>query len=245
MPFKRNLTLGAKLTVAFAALFFVLAGVGIFNAYQMRAVSGAAVEIEGKWLPSINALAELKLMFTRARLIGARVIATADPVERAKVEERHQSFIRWVAEASDRYEHVIQAANERMIFEQFVAAWHDYVEFEASLLMASAGDKSAISEFNFTAQQRYAKTLDVLNRLTALNQQRITQAVTAGAKTYQRALWLTGSMTLFAAVLAVWAALWLRRTIVSWTPLAEQFGGLVKLGSGCRQAATFSIPVAL
>ena len=30
-----------------------------------------------------------------------------------------------------------------------------------------------------------------------------------------------------------------------WTPLAEQFGDLVKLGSGCRQAATFSVSVAV
>jgi methyl-accepting chemotaxis protein len=63
---KRDLTLGAKLAVTFAALFFVLAGVGIFNAHQMHEVSSAAVEIEAEWLPSINALAELKLMFTRA-----------------------------------------------------------------------------------------------------------------------------------------------------------------------------------
>ena len=44
-----------------------------------------------------------------------------------------------------------------------------------------------------------------------------------------------------------WAAGWLRinPSEMRWTPLAEQFGGLVKLGSGCRQAATFSVPVAL
>jgi hypothetical protein len=33
--------------------------------------------------------------------------------------------------------------------------------------------------------------------------------------------------------------------VVRWTPLAGQLGGLVKLGSGCRQAANFSVPVAL
>ena len=32
---------------------------------------------------------------------------------------------------------------------------------------------------------------------------------------------------------------------VRWSPSVGQFGGLDKLGSGCRQAANFSVPVAL
>ena len=31
---------------------------------------------------------------------------------------------------------------------------------------------------------------------------------------------------------------------VRWTPMAGQFGGLAKLGSGCCQAANFSVAVA-
>ncbi len=36
----------------------------------------------------------------------------------------------------------------------------------------------------------------------------------------------------------------LSEAAVRWTPLAGQFGGLVKLGSRCRQAANFSVSVA-
>jgi hypothetical protein len=42
---------------------------------------------------------------------------------------------------------------------------------------------------------------------------------------------------------------WLRDAqasgILRWSPSVGQFGGLDKLGSGCRQAANFSVPVAL
>jgi diguanylate cyclase (GGDEF)-like protein len=211
----RELSVGSKLAAAFGALFLVVAGVGVFNADQMRAVSGAGVEIESQWLPSIQALDELKLIFTRARLIGARVIATGDPTEREAVEQRHQKFLRWVAEASARYELVIKTAQEQEIYNQFLAAWHDYVEYEAPLLAAPHDDAAAMTGFNFDAQKRYAKTLDALDRLTDLNRRRVAEAVASGAETYRRALWLTGSMTLFAAVLAIGAALWLNRAVVS------------------------------
>ena len=68
----RKLGLRAKVAVAFGALFVMVAAVGVLNAVQMRAVSRAAVEIRENWLPAIEALSELKLMFTRARLISAR-----------------------------------------------------------------------------------------------------------------------------------------------------------------------------
>ena len=35
------------------------------------------------------------------------------------------------------------------------------------------------------------------------------------------------------------------RQELRWSPSVGQFGGLDKLGSGCRQAANFSVPVAL
>ena len=46
MGFTRSLSLSAKFAAAFAALFLVVAGVGLSNAHQMRAVSAAAAEID-------------------------------------------------------------------------------------------------------------------------------------------------------------------------------------------------------
>ncbi len=53
MAAPRDLSLSTKFAAVFAALFLVVAGVDLSNAHQMRAVSAAAVEIEGEWLPSI------------------------------------------------------------------------------------------------------------------------------------------------------------------------------------------------
>ncbi|WP_408015089.1 MCP four helix bundle domain-containing protein [Roseomonas harenae] len=71
-----------KLLAAFGLIFVLILGLGGMSAAQLQFINGNTRDLRDNWMPSIQALGELKLLVSRERTRAARVMGTSDPAQR-------------------------------------------------------------------------------------------------------------------------------------------------------------------
>jgi methyl-accepting chemotaxis protein len=73
----KNLTIGKKLGLGFAAVLLLGAGVGTYSIYELRHVNGCTVDLATNWMPSVQTLAAMRGRERKARTL--ELTALADP----------------------------------------------------------------------------------------------------------------------------------------------------------------------
>jgi methyl-accepting chemotaxis protein len=138
MSWLRQLTIGRRLGAAFLFVLALLCAVAALGAWQLRAVNGQARELGDNWLPSVQALGELRGIANAARRSSLQHVLE-DSAEQKRVQrERHDQVVGkdWPA-AMARYEPLVSSDEERQLLVQVQRDWKAYGEADQLLLAAS------------------------------------------------------------------------------------------------------------
>ncbi len=138
MSWLRQLTIGRRLGAAFLFVLALLCGVAGLGAWELRAVNGQARDLSDNWLPSVQALGEMRAIANAARRSSIQHVLE-DSAEQKRAQREHHDQIMgqaWPA-ALARYEKLVSSDEERRLLEGVLRDWKAYAEADSLLLAAS------------------------------------------------------------------------------------------------------------
>ncbi|MCJ2096558.1 methyl-accepting chemotaxis protein [Methylobacterium sp. J-072] len=164
---------------------------GAMSALQLRAVNANARDLSDNWMPSVQALGELKYKVTRLRLVDARYVTAIEPVpELDSVSARRLKDVEAVA---TRYEPLIASPEERAAWMAYQQNWNAYLKFRSRIMSAAqAKDQGVLNEIFQASRKPFDASIESLDRSTALNVSGGDEAKIKSEETYVHGLWIIG-----------------------------------------------------
>ncbi|AWI54651.1 methyl-accepting chemotaxis protein [Aquabacterium olei] len=219
-----KMKLGARLGLAFGTTAVLLLLTGAFGLFQMARLHGDTRELAVNWLPSVQALSELRNEFDEARRASLRHV-----LEPTAAGKAHQSTV--LADIFDKripatlahYEALISSEDERQLTAQIKTQLAAYRRINSRLIGLSDQGDAALADARELAigeaGSAYATLLGLVAKDVALNKRGAENSWVTAQHTYQLALNLVvagiGLLAIVCGVLA-WR---ITRSIT--VPLAE------------------------
>ncbi len=215
-----NLKISTRLAGAFGLLVALLLALAATSLVQLGDLRRGADQIAGNLLPSVQAVSAMDSEVADLRLtILAHVLSTNEAsmaaLDKQIVEQRNK-----LSEIRKRYEARIGSAQEKAIYDEFSANWTKYVGVNNKALDLSRKNDNVGATAIMTDESRplYVANKALMDKLVGLNADAAAAGAKAAADAYITSRNILVSVSVVAVVLAVFAAIWLIRSITA--PLA-------------------------
>ncbi|WP_338663404.1 methyl-accepting chemotaxis protein [Pararoseomonas sp. SCSIO 73927] len=209
----RSLSIRGKLIAAFGLMLALVVTLGGLSLLQLHRVQGNVRDLRDNWLPSVEALGDVKLLYSRERTRAARTMGTTDPADRRASQAEYERARPELEAALRRYEPLVSSAEERALLASFRADYRVYSDYVAGLMAAPPGAAAVMTAFNGESVRLWRKALEALDKATALNKAGAAGASETSEATFRQAQWLI-TCTILAAVLAsLLCVVWLARNV--------------------------------
>jgi methyl-accepting chemotaxis protein len=159
-------TIGAKVTMALAAIGLMAAIVGVFAIHELSVVSEGTTRLADVLLPSVRALEEMSGSTGRYRLSEMELVRARTADERAAADHGLETEIANIEANQAVYEPAIGSAEERHGYEEFMAEWASYLQLHFQMADLAANGKP--EEAHAVMVQASGVFKSVQGKLTAL-----------------------------------------------------------------------------
>jgi methyl-accepting chemotaxis protein len=211
-----NLGIRSKLMVAFAAMFAMLLLMGGSGLREIGQMNGAATAIASNWLPSVDAIGDLRASLTRVRLVAFQAVALEGESERREAAARLRERIAEATTVRQRYEKLISAPVEQRAYDRFSERLRTYMAAQDAALALSETDRDAATKaLSSPAAKLFAESWTALEEVKGVNRNGATEAAAVAAAAYAQAAWLTTGLGLLSLMVALGAWLWLSLSIAN------------------------------
>ena len=228
----RNMKIGLRAASLFTLLGALVLSMGLIAIYETHRMDSATDEIRVTWIPAITALGDISTNLGRARALTLRSLLEDQPEQRqhtlAKVAEVNQALERAIKD----YEITIIAADDRALFNTFVAANERYHGLQKTVRDAVAAGR--IDEAKAEVVGRLATYADDMMKALAVliqyNTDGADKASERSSDTSEEAFTLVISALVLIMLALVAIATVLTRSIV--VPLAEAVSVAERVATG-------------
>jgi methyl-accepting chemotaxis protein len=143
-----RLSIFGKVIAAFTIALAVIVTLGLVAIERLGAVNSAANEIRDQWLPSTRDLGRLGAVTERFRITQSGLILARTDAERADVATRIVNATKARDAIWKGYEPLITSGKERLLADQYLAAWADYLVLDGRLReFVATGDMEKAANF--------------------------------------------------------------------------------------------------
>ena len=218
-----QMKLGTRLAAAFAAVLFLTLALGGMAYRELSVISADTKEVATVLLPSIKALAKVRVVANQFRRVeGDHVLAVDekefDPIEKAMAEDRAR-----LNEAIAEYEPLVQAGEERRLFDQFRKHMDAFFAVSAKLVALSRGGEKTMAQtkelFRGESRESFNAMVADLGALVEVNDKASKEEWATAQATYDQARILIVAIALAAVVVGALLAVLITRGVV------RQLGG--------------------
>ncbi|OYV00689.1 MAG: hypothetical protein CFE45_08070 [Burkholderiales bacterium PBB5] len=130
----RNLRIGTRIT-GLTSLLLAVAGLG---ARELSRINDNVVDMADSWLPSVQALGEVRALANSARRTDFRHVLSDDAKQRTDLEARHQDIaVNKMPAALKVYSGLLSSPEETALYEAIVRQWNAYLAGANKILTAS------------------------------------------------------------------------------------------------------------
>jgi len=137
-----NLKIARKLTFSFGVFLILMVGLGVFSVIEFEKMNEPTVALTANRIPSLNAIAEMRLDLNSIRRHELDLGLTKGNAEkRASYTAKLQSDFQKLKQDMAAYESMVDAGEERVIFEQLKSAVNDYIPFNDNMVALASQDK--------------------------------------------------------------------------------------------------------
>ncbi|MBH1987272.1 MAG: MCP four helix bundle domain-containing protein [Burkholderiales bacterium] len=204
-----QMRIGTRLGAGFGfmvVLMLFVAGVGVLQTQRMNANSE---DIADNWLPSIEALDQLRGSLNHERRVALRHVLEPDEAgKRAQAEIMMKIEKETLPALIAKYESLISSDAERQLFEtvkSHITAWK---QTDARLIEASNAGEAQFAEARKLATgesgEQFVALMAALDKSIAVNVEGMQAAIQASRDAYRSALWqLIGAFGVAAAIAGV------------------------------------------
>ena len=203
-----NLRIGLKLALAFTVTTILTLVLGALAWSQMSRIDAGAEDLATNWLPSVQAIGNVRVAANRVRRTEGLLFGLDDgdtPKARADLQDR----MALLAKAEASYAPLVTEGEEKRLFDQYRAERDKYQQVQAQLLQLPASARAEVLQLFVGASERSFDALaNTLGTLSDFNRASADKAVAAVRDTYDTArtvmLVLISLTTAIAAALAWW-----------------------------------------
>jgi methyl-accepting chemotaxis protein len=227
-----NLAIRTKILVSFVAVMLLLVALGATALQRMSVMNAAFREISQDSLPSVVALEGLLMTFSDYRVAILRAAeAGSDKTLRAAEYGKLHDIAKSFAELRDAYVPLVDKGTEEAVFAELGAAWNAYQEDAARVQqLLDAEDFAGAKALLFGDMAHVAVRMhDTLRAELKYNSDHGAELSAAADATYAAARLYVLGFILAAAVVAVFAAVFLIRTIA--TPIKAMTAAMRRLAA--------------
>ncbi len=214
-----HLRMGAKLALAFAITTLITIVLGAVSWNQMVRINFSAEELGDNWLPSIQAVGNVRVMANRLRRAESEALLQTTPAghDRLKAElEKRRVQLR---DAEKVYEPLINEGEERKAYGVYQADRDEYLNVQRRMMELPFDARDGKVElFLGESDKRFEAMVQVLGQLAEINRRGGDDAHKDAERVFVRAQVILLVMLLAAVSVAVLLAWWITRQITR--PLA-------------------------
>lgn len=212
----RNMKIGLRAGICFAALATLLVLLGVITLSQMQRMDSMSDAIETKWFPSTLALNDLGVSAMRVRALTLRFYALdTDQARRAALPGLDATKAD-LASAQSRYLALVESDAERLVFEQLLGIKDRYLQHQSEAVeLMLRGERMAAGQILTGVMAEEGDLLvRKLKELTEYNRQGATQAFGESDEVYEHSTSTVVLVVIVATVLTILLAIYLTRSIV-------------------------------
>ncbi|MFY7779289.1 MAG: methyl-accepting chemotaxis protein [Elstera sp.] len=225
----RGITIRQRILGAFALLLVITLAQGLFAITQLRAVNGAANEIETRWLPAVEQAGMLAARIGNFRIAEGLFILSADETQRDDRAFEMDTPRRALADVRKTFNERDFGPTITALLPQFDAQWKAYLDLNQQIVALAEANKPQVAADLF-----YTKSKIAFDGLTDTLQKIVTAANVAGAEAsatgnrlYDRAWWaIVGALSLCTLLVAIFGIGLVRSISQPILRLAEAMRGL-------------------
>ncbi|MFP5406680.1 MAG: MCP four helix bundle domain-containing protein, partial [Gammaproteobacteria bacterium] len=224
-----NFRLGAKLGAAFLVVVALTAGVGILSVTQLARINADTEEIAGNWLPSIEALANLRNGLNEFRRSESLHVLAPGDEEMALQEKRMADLKKDIASTLATFQALIGSPEERRLHDDFARNLDAYYASNRKLIELSGGEAKLAETKRYFREDSHVALNETVKSIAALIDRNVKggdAAHEAAKATYMQArVWVIGivaAATLIAILLAIALTRLVTRPMVRAVAAAER-----------------------
>lgn len=209
-----RLSISTKLFTIVSFLFLVIATIGGIAFLQMRAINGAAQDIQSQWLPSVRWIGEMRVQSARFRAVLRDHLIVPD-AERADVDKNLAARKADFEKAAKAYQPLISSSAEREFADQLEKQWQSFISASDEVQsLANRGNVAAAKDVNGKKVVPVGRAMDAtLAKLVELNDGGAEVAGRSAEATYWNAIRLMTVILGGAIILGLGAAIFVVRDI--------------------------------
>jgi methyl-accepting chemotaxis protein len=225
----QNLTIRAKVMLAFASVLIITVTLGIFATTRVSAVNDNVVTLSSNYLVATAALGEIEADVTRYRQLQGAYLLQPTAEGKATEAQTMREMKEAITKAWAQYEPTVVTADERVLADKIMPAWNEYAALNDKFMALANANQTAAAGTLWIGPMRAA----FKSFLTAVLADRDFQVVAgrkeaeAGAATYSLSrnliIGVLGLATLLCVVMG-----WLIVSGVS-TPIRAMTGAMTRL----------------
>ena len=141
-------SISTKLFAIVSFLFLVIASIGGFAFFEIRAINAAAQDIQGRWLPSVRWIGEMRTQSARFRAV-LRDHLVVNEAERAGVDKNLVARRVDFEKAAKSYRELVSSPAERELAKQLEKDWQSFLDASAEVrTLAGNGDLATAKRIN-------------------------------------------------------------------------------------------------
>jgi methyl-accepting chemotaxis protein len=124
-PMFDNMTIRARITLAFALVFLVFLGASALSIERLIALNGAAQDIRTNSLPSVESVSALQFLTAKYRSLESRHIAAEDQAIMRRLERDLNDVAQQIRQSQQEFAAQVNNAEERQLIQKFNRLWGD------------------------------------------------------------------------------------------------------------------------
>jgi len=228
----RNMNIAPRAFLGFALIGALMLFLGVFALNQMSKIRAATEDITLSSVPSIRALDEFTQLTLRLRVLSYRLLTNREPEVQQKTLEAFELRNQQIRTAQAVYEKLIEGAEERSAYDEYVRLLGQYHQIEARMKNLSQANqvddlrKMLNTELLSNSEQVNA----VLTRLLELNNKMALATNQDAEDQYNTAFNMVVSLLVIATLLTVLFAWLLTRSIT--LPISQALEAAEEVAEG-------------
>ena len=141
-------SISAKLFAIVSFLSLVIVAIGGFAFLEIRAINAAAQDIQGRWLPSVRWIGEMRTQSARFRAVLRDHLVVTE-AGRADVDKNLMARKVDFEKAAKSYGELVSSPAERELAQRLEKDWQSFLDAAAAVrLLAGNGDLAAAKQIN-------------------------------------------------------------------------------------------------
>ncbi|MFA9216934.1 MAG: methyl-accepting chemotaxis protein [Sphingomonadaceae bacterium] len=228
-----NLRLFSKLLLSFSMLLVLCLGLGLFSVFELGKVNRTATDLGTNWMPSVQALLQMKYDVARHRSQEVQHILSTTDAEMATYEKKIEAAAKDLKQHRADFEALITEPGERTEYAEFSRLWPLYLTESSKLLALSRQNLNEEAKMLLRGEslKTYTAMVASMEKLAKLNIDGGEQARLVGDQVYDSARWWILAIVVACIAIGGAQAFWIARLIARPLERAVQIAQTVAAGN--------------